>query len=427
MGYISGIIINMSTSSPFPAAALAAPIDSLPAGWSSQSLSESVTQLTGLFALLRELLRTEAMWLVAVPYWDAKQAIARHVLEEATHAEAILKRLHELKATSAEHQQMTGLEEFIRTIASAQHADEWLRTLYTRVKPWLIGELQSFLDKSDPVMDEPSHRVIAKLIPELQLQVDWFSGFTPQFSDWECEDTEVWDHYVSSLLTNARIEKGTLAVDIAPFPRPEDKLFQVVETVGRDRTFKVMKKSDLPSEGTTFAEKRFLIFYHHTQEMLFAESLCAILYETSGMPWAFHYDIARHIADEVRHASMGQSRLENLGVSLTEIPMFRANYEFRQRLNPLERFCLMTLSMEANSFDTKRGRAKLLEEHGDQVSALYEYYDIRDEMMHANLGHVWVPVMSRVYHSSRSMAALVKHCDNLKLQQNAPEYAEAPA
>ena len=56
-------------------------------------------------------MRTEAAWMAGVPYWDAKQAIARHVLADAHHAESLLKRLHELKATSAEHKQLAGVEE----------------------------------------------------------------------------------------------------------------------------------------------------------------------------------------------------------------------------------------------------------------------------------------------------------------------------
>ena len=75
-----------------------------PPGWSSQGVSAGVTQLTVLFALQRELLRSSAAWLTGVPYWDAKQQLARHILEDAKAAEAVLQRLHELKASGAEHQ-----------------------------------------------------------------------------------------------------------------------------------------------------------------------------------------------------------------------------------------------------------------------------------------------------------------------------------
>jgi uncharacterized ferritin-like protein (DUF455 family) len=134
------------------------------------------------------------------------------------------------------------------------------------------------------------------------------------------------------------------------------------------------------------------------------------------MPWAFHYNLARHMADEMRHATMGEARLAQLGVGLREVPMLSQHYEFRSRLDPLERFCLMTLVMEATAFERKRANVGLFEQHGDHVSALYESYDIKDEMLHTNLGHVWVPVMARVRHDSRSVAEITEHCRHLIAQ-----------
>jgi len=198
-----------------------------------------------------------------------------------------------------------------------------------------------------------------------------------------------------------------------PGGRPD---FQGIGEVRRDATFRVKNKAEYPREGSSFEEKRFLVFYNHTQEMQFAESLCALLYETAGMPWAFHHDLARHMADEVRHAKMGQTRLEQLGVCLSQVPMLTQHYAFRTNLDPLERFCLMTLVMEATAFERKRANVELFEQNGDEVSALYESYDIRDEMLHTNLGHVWVPILLRVYHDSRSVAELTDHCRGLIAQ-----------
>jgi hypothetical protein len=35
---------------------------------------------------------------------------------------------------------------------------------------------------------------------------------------------------------------------------------------------------------------------------------------------------------------------------------------------------------------------------------------IRDEMLHTNLGHLWAPILLRVYHDSRTVAEVVEHC-----------------
>ena len=390
---------------------------SVPAGWQSRPMVQCITRLTAFFAFERELLRTEAAWFAGVPYWDAKLTLAKHLLEDAQHAEALLKRLHELKATSAEHKQVDGLEEFVRDLASARNGDEWLHGLYGCVKPWLIEQLDSYLEESDPVMDAPSHDVIERILGDLRRQLNWFLGYTPRFSTWEQRDTSEWREYLSARLTDSAPGTGNVQANGSRPQRPAGRdEFAGVAKVRRDRTFHVSNKSELPREGSTFAEKRFLVFYNHSQEMQFAESLGAILYETAGMPWAFHHDLARHMADEVRHATMGQTRLAQLGIELTEVPMLTQHYEFRSNMDPLERFCLMTLVMEATAFERKRANVELFEANGDAVSTLYESYDMRDEMLHTNLGHVWVPILLRVYHDTRSVAELTEHCRGLIAQ-----------
>ena len=370
-----------------------------------------MAELTLLFSLQRELIRTQAAWLAGVPYWDAKQAIARHVLSEAHQTEALLKRLHELKVRSAEHRQIAGVEELTGDIASASHGDAWLRGLYTRVKPWLVDRIEAYLDANDPLMDRPSRDVLEKTISELREQIAWFAKFEPQHSAWETEESTAWCDFLTARLAATAVEPGRLAAnEDLPKRPPAHPPFEGVKRIRRDRTFITAETGILPREGSNFAEKRFLVFYNHTQEMQFAESLGAIFYDTAEMPWAFHYNLAHHLADEVRHATMGQTRLEQLGVPLTELPMLTAHYDFRANLDPLERFCLMTLVMEATAFERKRANVDLFEAHGDAVSALYETYDIKDEMLHTNLGHTWVPIMLRVYHDARTVSELTEHC-----------------
>jgi len=396
--------------SPFPEAALSAAPGEIPPSWHSAPIAACIAHLTALFGFQRELMRTSAAWLAGVPYWDAKQAIALHVLDDACHAEGVLRRLHELKAISAEHKQVAGIEELVRDLASARHGDEWLRGLYTVVKPWLVACLETYLADSDPVMDQPTHGLLNRMIADLRRHIGWFEGFQPRFSQFETTDSTEWLNYVKARLAGVVWEKGLLVAGAVPGLPPGFSPFAGITTVRRDRSFRVTRKSELPREGATFGEKRFLVFYNHSQEMQFAESLAAILHETAEMPWAFHYDLARHLADEVRHATMGQTRLAQLGVALTEVPMQTQHYEFRSNLDPLERFCLMTLVMEATAFERKRANVELFEANGDRVSALYESYDIKDEMLHANLGHLWVPILLRVYHDSRSVKDLTDHC-----------------
>ena len=411
----------------FAMSSSALPTASVASTW--RSPADCAADLIVFFQLEREILRYEAAWLAGVPYWDAKLKIGEHLLADAQHAEALLRRLHELKAGSAEHKQTPGVEDLLRVFASAASGDEWLHGLYGVLKPWLARQLRDFLAHGDALMDAPSHEPIHRILIELDAQIAWFDGFTPQFSSWEQPDITAWLARVRGIADRAHVSGGRVAgVEPALDGRPE---FTVFPRVRRDRTFKVTEEIGdkyILSKATGLENRRFVIFYHHWQEMQFAESLWAILFETAEMPWAYHHDIARHISDEVRHSRMGQERLEQLGFRLLDLPTLASTrfYEFRLHLEPLDRFCLMTLVLEASSFEEKRANIALFKTNGDEVSARYADYDVRDEMLHANLGHAWIPIMLRVYHDSRSVTEAVEHCRSL-ISGKPTEYSPAGA
>jgi len=373
--------------------------------------AECTADLIVFFQLEREILRYEAAWLAGVPYWDAKLKIGEHLLEDAQHGETLLKRLHELKAASAEHKQTPGVDEMLRAFSATASGDEWLHGLYGVLKPWLAAQLRDYLAHSDSLMDVPTHQAIRRILTDLDAQIAWFADYTPIFSPWEQPDVSAWLARLRAIAASAAVRDGQVSGLQIDAGTPKD--FTAFAGVRRDRTFKLASVRDpkytaTPEQG--LEERRFAIFYNHTQEMQFAESLGAVLFETAEMPWAYHHDIARHISDEVRHSRMGQERLEQLGYRLADMPMLTQNYEFRTHMDPLERFCLMTLVMEASGFEVKRANIAFFKANQDEVSVRYADYDVRDEMLHVNLGHAWVPIMLRVYHDSRSVTETVEHC-----------------
>ena len=189
--------------------------------------------------------------------------------------------------------------------------------------------------------------------------------------------------------------------------------FEAFSAPARDACFRTAFRCEWLLDPESFEERRLAVFWFHTQEMQFAESLGGILHESAAMPWAFHFDLARHLADEIRHTRMGCVRLEQLGCSLATYPMLLQNYGMRAQLDPISRFCLMTLVLEAGSFEKKRKNVAMFAAAGDEISARYESYDVLDEMMHVNFGHIWVPIMLKVFHDSRGVPELVQQCRDL--------------
>ena len=377
-------------------------------------LDENLSRLALLFATERAVLRRLGAWLAGIPYWDAKLAAGAHIWEDAQHAEALLKRLHELKDLGAERRVVAPIESVLDRAAEAESGHAFLAGVYRVIKPWMIARYEEHARQTDPVMDAPTTEILARIIADKKRQVAWFESYQPEYSPrLNREETRSWERTIATALesvtdaTNpdrvAAVEEGSSAASS----------FSVFLAPRRDERFQTASRRDWLLDPQTLEEHRLSVFWNHTQEMQFAESLGETLYESAEMPWAFHYDLARHLADEIRHTRMGCTRLEQLGVPLTRYPMLVHNYAMRAQLDPMSRFCLMTLVIEAASFEKKRNNVEMFTAAGDEISARYETYDIRDEMMHVNFGHVWVPIMLKVYHDSRSVPELVQQCRDL--------------
>ncbi len=360
------------------------------------------------------MLRRLGGWLAGLTYWDAKLAVGTHIWEDAQHAEAILKRLHELKDLGAERRVLPAIEHALDRIAGASDGDAFLAGVYRGLKPWLLARYEQHLAQTDPVMDAPTTDILARIVAEKKRQLAWFAAYRPRYSP--APDpalTRDWERTIAAVLGAASDALDPDRAAAAEAEAPSPGTFTPVLTPRRDACFATAYKRDWLLSAATDEEHRLMVFWNHTQEMQFAESLGETLYESAEMPWAFHYDLARHLADEIRHTRMGCARLEQLGVPLDRYPMLMQNYTMRAQLDPMTRFCMMTLVIEASSFEKKRQNVERFTAAGDATSARYEAYDIRDEMLHVNFGHIWVPIMLKVYHDSRSVPELVQQCRDL--------------
>ena len=378
------------------------------------TLEQNLHRLGLLFAVERATLRRLGGWLAGLPYWDAKLHVGAHLWEDAQHAEALLKRLHELKDLGAERRSVASIERALDRVAAAGDGDAFLAGVYRCLKPWLLARYEEHVRLTDPVMDAPTVEILERIVQEKRRQVAWFSGYTPAYSPApDPAASRQWEKTLAGVLAGLSVVLDSelpASVDDDP---PPGSGFRGFPAPVRDACFRTAHRRDWLNDPQSYDEHRLSVFWNHTQEMQFAESLGETLYESAEMPWAFHFDLARHLADEIRHTHMGCLRLEQLGIPLTRYPMLLQNYAMRAQLDPMTRFCLMTLVIEAGSFEKKRRNVELFAAAGDEISARYESYDIRDEMMHVNFGHVWVPIMLKVYHDNRSVPELVQQCRDL--------------
>jgi hypothetical protein len=380
------------------------------------SLDQTLAHLTRAFQICRGLLRAQGAWMAGVPYWDAKLELGDHLWGNAQSAADLLRRLHELKETAAERQESGALSVLLDELVAVHDGDAFLHGCHGVFIPHVRRVLSGWAESTDPVMDPLSRRLLGEAADRLAVQAEWYRGYQARYSPGAPGRTPAWADHVRMLCERLDFAQGawTGGAPEASARPAEGVPFAGVATPRRDACFRTAWFNEVARRsGDSFEERRRTIFYNHTQEMQFAESLAAILYDTPEMPWAFHFDLARHCVDEIRHTRMGCARLEQLGEDLRTFPMLLQNYSVRAKLEPIERFCLMTLVIEASSFEKKRANVRMFAEHGDTTSERYESYDIRDEMMHVNFGHTWVPIMLRVNRDTRSVNELINHCRDL--------------
>ena len=136
---------------------------------------------------------------------------------------------------------------------------------------------------------------------------------------------------------------------------------------------------------------RLFQFVNYAHEMQAAETLGSVLWEVGDMSWEFYYDVARHCYDEARHCQLGETRLAELGRHITEFPHCVTNYNWRQLIDPLRRYCVLTYVIEQDSFQYKHESYKRYLQEDDNESAEAVLFDIADETMHVRWGQKWVP------------------------------------
>ncbi|MBL9214479.1 MAG: DUF455 family protein [Opitutaceae bacterium] len=378
-------------------------------------LPDTLARLARAFQVTRGLTRLCGGWLPGVPYWDAKLELGDQLWAHAQSAADLLRRLHELKESTAERQESAALDTLLREVASVRDGDDFLWGCHGVLLPRLQAQFAAWADQTDPVMDPLSRQLLQAAADRLGAHAAWYAAYRPAFSPGPLRRSPAWAAYVTALLDGIDFAGGAWRLPTPSVGRPAEwQEFACIATPRRDACFRTAWFNEVSRHvRDDFADRRRVVFYNHTQEMQFAESLGAILYETPEMPWAFHYDLARHCTDEIRHTRMGCTRLAQLGEDLRQYPMLLQNYSVRAKLEPIERFCLMTLVIEAGSFEKKRANVKEFGEQGDVISERYESYDIRDEMMHVNFGHTWVPIMLRVNRDPRSVNELIAHCRDI--------------
>ena len=113
------------------------------------------------------LMEALARWVPTTPELEVKTLFGRHIWDLAQHADALGKRTFELRAALHYSRRPAAAygRELERLTAATGTADR-IANMYDVLLPDLAGRYDAYLKAADPLLDEPSVRVIARIVAD---------------------------------------------------------------------------------------------------------------------------------------------------------------------------------------------------------------------------------------------------------------------
>jgi hypothetical protein len=224
----------------------------------------SATRLSNYLVLLRELVHLSCGHLALEPRFEVKALLADHLHDDARAVGKLYRRITELGTLSGPGEQLAALLDR----ASAAATPEYLEVAYGELKPTLIAALRVHLQHLDPLVDEPSLRLLTQLLH----RQDRHTAELPAGRAHVAFD---------DLGALAPGESRTLHV-LAPLDRPLRDPFVEIGDEPADHGLHALMNAELCA----------------------AELTARTSHERPDMPWDFHADMARITWDKVRHAEV---------------------------------------------------------------------------------------------------------------------------
>jgi hypothetical protein len=343
-------------------------------------VDEGAVRFSNYFHVLRELVHLSAGWLALEPRLEVKYALGDHLHDDARALTKIKRRLYELRTPSEypgapSHE----LAAVLDRADDAGTAGDYLELAYGELKPMLVAAVRIHLDHLDPLLDEPSLRLLTQLLHRQERHVGELAG-PPRsltFPD------------VGALPLRLR-EVRELRV-MPPLVEPaRDGYVEVTEAGDTYLEASLYVNGDENHVPTDPDEQKHFFHGLMDAELCAAELMARNSHEHPEMPWDFHVDMARQCWDEIRHA-MVHDRLmaSELGCRWGDYPVGFAYFKSIYAYDLLGRLALFNGTSEQKAMWRHSHRRKVLIELGQEKIARVFDYLLADEVPHVHNGVRW--------------------------------------
>ena len=408
-----------------------------------------------LFETEREFVRSATTLIYRVGEPELKYLLCQHVWESAGHARFLRERGRELNGFGSTDDVRPSLRAFFNEAVMPADATIALAGFYHVIKPALHDAYRHYLSATHHLADWPSRKLVeefltdetrhaAEMEPYLSPRSGGFqppstptapelrrlgeartpspaapaseksakiSG-SPSDSESVAANVSEWLAHLTTLLPSL---SGLIPVSPSSIPRlSSSRPYQHPPTCNRGRyptcsSVFSYDPAETPivrpwlTDPTTDARViRIMVYVWLMMEMDAVDYLATVFYDTPTAPFDLHYDLARHLWDESRHSQFGYRQLPRLGIDLMTLEHSLDLYTILVQMTPPERYAMMTMEFEANSFPTKAHVMDRVRELNDFEADTLLAFDRNDEQNHVRSGHRWLPVMMALFGETRS-------------------------
>lgn len=341
------------------------------------------------------------------PEWEVKCALSYHLWLDAEHSASIRKRISEMREPPLHLDKVPDkkLERCMDEAIRAKDSLELLVGIYQVIKPELIRSIQKHLQETNPMMDQPSTRILKFILMEEKEMIQWgeqaVSALIQNGGEQAKQAAANWKEHLTSYLIAA---KG-IAVDLEPKdfnlpePRSNGKKYEMDPTPQRDSRFEdnYNRSAEIDlyyqDDERSMEERVYALLYKRLREMDVPEWMGPILYKTEGKPWEYYVDLSRQLWDEARHAMLGEIGLYDGGVPFYKYPVdLKSSFTLNTMFEPIDAH-LILWAIEQSLMPKKTGKQwewEIANQSINRLGASVQDYDWADEVLHAQIGRKWL-------------------------------------
>jgi hypothetical protein len=354
-----------------------------------------------MLSIERSLVHMASGWFIVARNWETKQVLARHLWEDSEHMWSLFERATELRGskTALARAPTDRLSAALAEVLYAPSEACYLAGVYRVIKPALIQAYRQHLTETHALVDQPTIRALRQILQEEEDHVTFVGENLNEMiaSGAEMSSASAWCAHLDDWLAFAGGVLGTVPARSEQPDTFADRTFRLPAVPGRDARFTAVLNHKGSSLDRERAGRLTWMMRVRLHEMAAAEVPASVLFESPDLPPAFYRDAARQIWDEVRHSMFGQAALEAEGASLNELHSFVGDYTWTIDRPPADRYVWLTIGLENKFMRYPPGKREEYEFCRDQAQhprmTLYQDYDWADEVVHAQMGRRWAPVL----------------------------------